>query len=303
MGKCFVTKWEAAVDNSDLITLGKVILTLPELEDTTPDIKRSYYIEGNNVNVKIENGTMWVGGVRYTEFNTSTFGGSVGGLITGIASGGTIIIDAYNVVKLQLPGTDENGIEQLFVTNTFKAFLNSNPGVYGIARGLIKNATGLLYLNDTTSGTEQIGFTDAEIEDFVERNPGILVLDVRQNIPTSAISNTSIQEISLGKGDVKNLPATIKKFTASSLTGSITELVEKFRAAGRTSGKIPVGGILQTVNLTIDNGSGQEITCAKWAMDNNIPQVGDGYLVWTSDSISLTNVSTDAERPITFMAV
>jgi hypothetical protein len=303
MGNCLVTKLKATVDNSDLITLGKVILTLPELEDSTPDTKRSYYIEGNNVNVKIENGTMWVGGVRYTEFNTSTFGGSVGGLITGIASGGTIIIDAYNVVKLQLPGTDENGIEQLFATNTFKAFLNSDPGVYGIARGLIKNATGLLYLNDTTSGTAQIGLTDTEIEDFVERNPGILVLNIRQDIPTSAISNTSIQEISLGKGDVKNLPATIKKFTASSLTGSITELVEKFRAAGRTSGKIPVGGILQNVNLTIDNGSGQEITCAKWAMDNNIPQVGDGYLVWTSDSISLTNVSTDAERTITFREV
>lgn len=302
MGNCLVTKLKATVDNSDLITLGKVIFTLPELADATPE-QRSFYIEGNNVNVKIEPGGIWVDNVQYTEFNTSTFGGSVSGVISGTASGGTIIIDAYNVVKLRLPGTDENGIKQLFATNTFKAFSNSNPGVYGIAKGLIKNATGLLYIGDTANGTAQIGLTDAEIEDFIERNPDILVLDIRQSIPASAISNTSIQRISLGKGDVKDLPATMKNFAVSSLTGSITELVEKFRAAGRTSGKIHVGNILTTPNITIDNGSGEEITCAQWAINNNIPQVSAGYLEWTSDSISLTNDSTGAASTITFIEV
>lgn len=290
MGNCLKTQLKEAVQNSNLPTIGKMIVTLKECSNAN-----CYFKAGvNGLNVKFENAT-WNGVNSLVLLS----GGSVGGSNLTSQEGGRMIIDVYDLARIQLPSSyiaNITGGDSLPYSKLTRLIINPNATpVSGLSS--LKRMVGQELLEATISEWSADDYTT-----FISNNiHTLIVLNQSVNVPlpeSAALTGSILQRISSYSGNIVNLPATIKRFsTRGGSTGSLTALVNKFRTAAtpRTSGKITLDNGAEGDRITIDDGNGNEVGIKTYCKNNSIPIGPTLYLAWDANSVTLTTDSTGAE--------
>lgn len=291
MGNCLKTQLKEAVQNSNLPTIGKMIVTLKQCSNGY-----CYFKAGiNGLNIQFENAT-------WNSKNSLVLlsGESAGGTNLTSQEGGRMIIDVYDLARIQLPAnyiTNITGGDSLQYSELTRIIVNpKTTPVSGLSS--LKRMVGQELLEATISewsANDYATFIGNNIETLV-------VLDYAANTPlleSEILTNSILQVINTYSGNVANLPATIKKFsTRGGSTGSLTALVNKLRTAAtpRTSGKITLYNGAETDRITIDDGNGNEVGIKTYCQNNSIPLGTTLYLAWDANSVTLTTDSTGAEN-------
>jgi len=288
---CLVTKIKGSVDNDNLPIFGKVKLLIEHVDNATLDDQWFVLLAGDSsCNVKFVNTTpldSWAEGQTEITVEANTYFTCHLDLS---GSNISVIVDAYSMAGFQqIHVTDIIGYESLKYGEFINGTYNQNPdNVKEKVTEVLNTKTGLKFVDKLHISDETIVRNSDTLLALYKPVNAILLKDAT-NLLICIVSN----------GDIEYIPSTIKWIELYEVdkiaTGSFTNLVNKFRAAGRTSGKILVINITNNLGCTIDNGSGTEIPVSEYVTTHGIPKQPEGYLYWTADTVGITVDGTGAE--------
>lgn len=291
--KCFVTQYEKNSNNENLPPYGSFVINFEKTPDATAN-QRYIIIGGGNkpCHVKLNNLSISSGEFSgLTEFD----------ITAGVTKAFNVDSLNNNDMSIEISCYEISALGIVAPTKSIIGFdsiqHSSRPVRLQTDSVPIITAKALGYTN-IQALFNYFGGTLEEKEEFAIRNKSTLAVYLGLINPEAIAGNTVIQRCNL-IGDVVNYPATIKSIYVSSngATGSITALVEKFRAAGRTSGKIEASWLGVSDLVTIDDGNGNEVGARTYITNKGInPAIEKMYLSWTADSIDITKDDTGAER-------
>ena len=282
---CLVTKLKGSVQNDNLPILGKIIIEIPQMEQTPIN---GYMIVASapdaSVNVKLVNSTFIDGFATGGDIVTIPSNILKTGHITVTNSGQRVILDAYNMRTIQYThSTKIIGIESL----NYGAPKRINFGEHFDYTDILK----LKNIECLFSTVPSV--SNEAIQTFVDNNRETLVYTVFRL--TSAVINTlpKLSGVVISNTNIEDLPSRLNYlYVATNCTGSVNTLIDNWRNAGRTSGKINTPW-LSNSNTTIDTGSGS-VSTKQWCIDHNITAGIDVYLSWDANSLTITNDATGA---------
>lgn len=285
---CLVTKIKGSVNNDNLPIFGKVKLLIEHVDNPTVDDKWFVLLAGSSpCKITFVNTAPIVG--QYAGETEVTVPANTAFVQNIDLSGNNIaiIVDAYSMAGFQ----QKHVIDIVdYRSLKYGDFINgdysgNNSDVKNKIAEIFNTRTGIKYLSNIPVSDETVVRNAATLISCRVTDP-ILIKDAT-NLLSCEIMMT---------GNIEYIPASIKNLGINNnVTGSVTALVNKFRAAGRTSGKIRVIWLTTNPYLTIDNGSGTEILVSEYVIAHGLPQQAESYLYWTADTMGITVDSTDAE--------
>lgn len=295
MGNCLVTKMKEVVDNNNLTTFNKVIITLntPLTNPTSDDL----YIHLRNVGpVKISSK---YGATRIYDDSSEVTNWTEENLVAGahaavrldnIAGNNFVVESAYQLKGIYI-GT---GFENCTITGL------ENTGVFGEMLGIeahsafgnpidISNYKGMYCAVGYGADQYTPTFTIDDPEMFGQNNPGMKVLQLRDKaFPLEYVGSMStLQQVSRPSGNIGNIHSSDLRLLILGwnevLTGTVEGLVANCRTAGKTSGVILIS-------------NSQNANCH---ITYNGEAIGTGslYVHFTSDSITVNSDSTGYVGP------
>jgi hypothetical protein len=283
---CLVTKLKGSVQNDNLPILGKIIIEIPQMEQTS---NNSYMVVASapnaSVNMELVNSTVIDGFPAGADTFTISPNVIISGHITVTNSGQRVILDAYNVRTIQQAlATNIIGLESLN---------------YGVPKRVhfenALDAVNMLKLKNIECLFSTVPSVSNEaIQTFVDNNRETLVYTEFRL--TSAVINTlpKLSGTAISNTNIEDLPSRLNfLYFGANCTGSVNTLIDNWRNAGRTSGKIQTPWLSNSVDTTIDTGSGS-VSTTQWCIDHNITAGRSVYLSWDANSLTITNDATGA---------
>jgi hypothetical protein len=279
---------KGSVNNDNLPIFGKVKLLIEHVDNATVSDQWFALRAGSSpCNVTFVNTTLIDSGDAGKTEITVPANSYIAAHIDLSGNNISIIIDAYSTVGFQQKHvTDIIGYESLKYGEFISGEYDSNPDdVKKKIVEVLNTKTGIKYL-----------FRIPVSDETIVRNVDTLLALYNSVNPILIKDASNLLICVIKEGNIEYIPSTIKRIELASIaTGSFTNLVNKFRAAGRTSGKIYVAWITANNGCTIDNGSGTEIPVSEYVTTHGIPKQMEGYLYWTADTVGITVDGTDAE--------
>ena len=288
MGNCLVTKLKESVNNN-LPKLGKVTLYIPTGTANVIVVKA-----GNNpCNVVFNNCTCSIPATRQTGVSSVTVPSNsfYQCNIEDVSHDNmSIDIDAYNcrginAISIEnVTGLDSALVGTLawvefrtnrsFATNFYKNYKNDDMIVYSPEL-------------DTLSSEERVSMLLKSKDTLKSAYSSHMTVE-------NACEFSQLQECLIDSGNLSELPTTFRRIRlaySQLITGSLTTLAAKYKNAGITEGKIhiPWLGNPAHLNITIDDGNGNEIPVTTYMSNNHISQSNNVYLYWTTNSVGVTN--------------
>lgn len=290
MKDCFFRPFEKVVDNENLTTLGKIIITLKEpLTNPTQDDLYIHLRTVGSIHLSSKYGATRIkaNGDEVPGWTEETLveGGYMAVRLNNTAGNNFVIESAYQLKGIYF-GT---GFENCIITGL------DNAGEYGEFLGIqtyspfqnmfdISDYKGMYCVSEFGPDQYTPCFTIDDIESFAKNNPTMKFLSTRSiTFPLEYVKDMGVlQCITRCSGNIENIHSSdlrqINFGWAEHLTGTIEGMVANCVTAGKTS------GIIKIIN---DPNQNCEIT-----FDGEVIPSGAMYVHWNNDVIIINNDDT-----------
>ena len=294
---CLVTKLKGVVQNDNLPILGKVVINLQKVADATAAQQWLLVRTGpqGGTPVKLVN-TELDSHPGMTELTLSANGLYSGHLDLSRDNAQLVLGNVYNIqeVIIGYPPKSTLGGESFGYGSLIFYQVGSSPAPND-HKEILKNCKNLIGYSASWTNT----LSADELYALIDNNPNLKVLQGLSAPEFRLPYNTDrvLKDVTPMLGNLADAPTTLCRLYCENyggLTGSVTDFVNKMRAAGRTSGKIIISWpASQYITL---NDNGEEITGSVYCTRHSLANTEQGNaLVWDASTYYLTSDTSGAE--------